>query len=40
MDANAHAKFKVGQRETWDEKLHKIEEANALRLSKYRCPCF
>jgi hypothetical protein len=42
MDANGHVKLNARWRETWDEGLHKIEEAtaNELRLSKYRCPCF
>jgi hypothetical protein len=42
MDANGHSKINVGWKETWDAKLHKIEEATTdeFRLSKYRCPCF
>jgi hypothetical protein len=42
MDVTGHAEFNVGQKETWDERLHIIEEntTNELGLSKYRCPCF
>jgi hypothetical protein len=42
MDATRLAKFNVGQRVTWDGRLHKIEETttNELGFSKYRCPYF
>lgn len=42
MDAIEHAKFNAGQRETRDERLHRIEETmiDELGLSKYRCPYF
>jgi hypothetical protein len=35
-------KFNANQRETWDERLHRIKETMApkLGLSKYRCPYF
>jgi hypothetical protein len=42
MDAIRPAKFNVGWRGTWDERLHIIEEtiADELGLSKYRRPYF